>query len=128
MDYMRQATPISEHYGPTSRTFKLAERKWAEIDAVWRANHELANVQAGGSARSPVYQSLAEAAPLPQKMPSLNDSEQPSKFPKIDDSEIVGPMVQYARIQRQPSRRPSFLRLFTDPASLLGRSAFSVRR
>jgi hypothetical protein len=34
MDYMRRATPISEHYGPTSRTFKLAERKWAEIDAV----------------------------------------------------------------------------------------------
>lgn len=127
VDYMRQATPISEHYGPTSRTFRLAECKWAEIDAMWRANHELANVQAGGSARSPVYQSLAETAPLP-KMPQLNDSEQPSKFPKIDDSEIVGPMVQYARIQRQPSRRPSFLRLFTDPASLLGRSAFSMRR
>lgn len=127
MDYMRQATPISEHYGPTSRTFKLAERKWAEIEAVWRANHELANAQAGVSSRSPVYQSLAEAAPLP-KMPSLNDAQQSAKFPKIDDSEIVGPMVQYARIQRQPSRRPSFLRLFTDPASLLGRSAFSVRR
>jgi hypothetical protein len=127
MDYMRQATPISEHYGPTSRTFKLAERKWAEIEAVWRANHELANAQAGVSSRSPVYQSLAEAAPLP-KMPPLNDAQQSAKFPKIDDSEIVGPMVQYARIQRQPSRRPNFLRLFTDPASLLGRSAFSVRR
>jgi hypothetical protein len=127
MDYMRQATPISEHYGPTSRTFKLAECKWAEIDSMWRANHELANVQAGGSARSPVYQALAETAPLP-KMPSLNDPQQPSKFPKIDDSEIVGPMVQYARIQGRPSRRPSFLRIFTDPASLLGRSAFSMRR
>lgn len=126
MDYMRQATPISEHYGPTSRTFKFAERKWAEIDAVWRANHELANVQAG-AVRSPVYQSLAETAPLP-KMPALDDAQQSAKFPKIDDSEIVGPMVQYARIQRQPSRRPSFLRLFTDPASLLGRSAFSMRR
>jgi hypothetical protein len=127
MDYMRQATPISEHYGPTSRTFKLTERKWAEIDAMWRANHELANVQAGGSARSPVYRSLAETAPLP-KMPALNDAQKSGQFPKIDDSEIVGPMVQYARIQRQPSRRPSFLRLFTDPASLLGRSAFSMRR
>jgi hypothetical protein len=127
IDYMRQATPISEHYGPTSRTFKLAERKWAEIDAVWRANHELATAQTGGSARSPVYQALAETAPL-SKMPSLNDPQQPSKFPKIDESDIVGPMVQYARVQRRPSRRPSFLKLFTDPASLLGRSAFSVRR
>ena len=64
IDYMRQATPISEHYGPTSHTFKLAERKWAELDAVWRANHELATTQAGGSAQSPVYQALAETAPL----------------------------------------------------------------
>jgi hypothetical protein len=66
MDYMRQATPISEHYGPTSRTFKLAERKWAEIDAMWRANHELANVQAGGSARSPVHRSLSKVGSVPQ--------------------------------------------------------------
>ena len=127
MDYMRQAAPISEHYGPTSRTFKLTERKWAEIDAVWRANHELATARTSGPSESPVYHPLAETAPLP-KMPTLNDPEQPSKFPKIDDSDIVGPMVQYARVQRQPSRKPSFLRLFTDPASLLGRSAFSVRR
>lgn len=128
MDYMRQATPISEHYGPTSRTFKLAERKWAEIDAVWRANHELANAQAGvGSSRSPAYQYLVETAPLP-KMPALNDPQQPPKFPEVEASDIVGPMVQYARVQRPPTRRPSFLRLFTDPASLLGRSAFSVRR
>lgn len=127
MDYMRQAAPISEHYGPTSRTFKLAERKWAEIDATWRANHEIARAQAGGPEESPVYKPLAETAPLP-KMPTLNDPEQPSKFPKIDEADIVGPMVQYARVQRQPTRRPSFLRLFTDPSSLLGRSAFSVRR
>lgn len=127
-DYMRQAAPISEHYGPTSRTFKLTERKWAEIDAVWRANYELAKAQAGSPRESPECQPLPETTPLPKMTALPNDPEQPSKFPKIDESDIVGPMVQYARVQRQPTRRPSFLRLFTDPASLLGRSTFSMRR
>lgn len=128
MEYMHQAARISEHYGPTSQTYKFTEQKWAEIDAQWRAYHERANAEAGVSADTTLYQPLAETQPL-SKMPSLNDPEQPAKFPKIDDADIVGPMVQYAKIQRRPSRKPAFLKLFTDPASLLGgRSPFGPRR
>ncbi|KAK3074795.1 hypothetical protein LTR53_002461 [Teratosphaeriaceae sp. CCFEE 6253] len=126
--YMRQALRISEHYGPTSQTFKFTEQKWAEIDAQWRAYHELANAEAGVRDDTTLYQPLAETQPL-AAMPSLIDPHQPSKFPMVAEADIVGPMVKYAKIQRQPSRKPAFLKLFTDPASLLGgRSPFGLKR
>lgn len=130
VEYMRQAARISEHYGITSQTYKLTEQKWAEIDAEWRANHELANAQAQASGESPFFQPLAETQPL-SKMPSLNDPKQPSKFPSIEEKDIVGPMVRYAKIQHEqkPAKKANFLKLFTDPASLLGgRSNMNVRR
>nr|OQO18617.1 hypothetical protein B0A51_15022 [Rachicladosporium sp. CCFEE 5018] len=127
-DWMQQQAHLSEHYGPTSQIFRLATEKWTQIDAIWRANHELATAQAGvANTDSTVHQPLAETAPL-TRLPSLNDPQQPAKFPKIEDADIVGPMVQYAKIQRRPSKRQGFLRLFTDPASLLGGKAFGIRR
>lgn len=130
VEYMRLAARTSEHYGPTSQTYKFTRQKWAEIDAEWRANHELANFEAQASGESPFFQPLGETEPM-TKMPSLNDPEQPSKFPKIEEKDIVGPMVRYAKIhhERKQSKKPSFLKLFTDPASLLGgRSSLSIRR
>lgn len=37
--YLRCAADISRDYGPTSTTFHHAERKWAALDAQWRAHH-----------------------------------------------------------------------------------------
>lgn len=134
VEYMRLAARTSEHYGPTSQTYKLTQQKWGEIDDQWRANHEKANAEAQASGESPFFQPLAETEQIMAKMPSLNDPEQPSKFPEIDEKDIVGPMVRYAKIQqtqqeRKQTKRPSFLKLFTDPASLLGgRSSLSIRR
>lgn len=126
-EYMRVVARISEHYGPTSQTYKLTEMKWSEIDAQWRSYHERANEEAGVDNDITLYQPLAETQRL-SKMPSLNDPQHPSKFPAVAESDIVGPMVQYARIQRRPSRKPALLRLFTDPSSLLGnRTPFSMR-
>jgi hypothetical protein len=115
VEYMRQAARVSEHYGVTSHIYKLTEQKWAEIDGVWRANHELANAEAQASGEETVFQPLAETRAL-KKMPSLQDPERPSKFPLIEEADIVGPMVQYAKIQhrRQPSKKSSFLKIFTD--------------
>lgn len=125
---MRLVARTGEHYGPTSQTYKFTEEKWAEIDGKWRAYHETANTEAGASTDNTRYQPLAETQPL-SKMPSLNDPEQPAKFPRIDEADIVGPMVQYAKIQRRPSKKPAFLKLFTDPTSLLGgRAVFGLRR
>lgn len=129
VEYMRQAARVSEYYGVTSQTYKLTEQKWAEIDAVWRANHEAANAEAQAKGESPIFQPLEETQPV-SKMPSLNDPKQPFKFPNVEEKDIVGPMVRYAKIhhERQPSsNKPSFLRLFTDPASLLGRPSLSLR-
>ena len=91
--YLRQAARIREHHGPTSETFRLTEQKWAEIDAKWRANQEKANQKAEVSAHSPQFQPLAEAQAV-SSMPALNDPQRPSKFPAVDEAEIVGPMVQ----------------------------------
>lgn len=115
VEYMRQAARVSENYGVTSHIYKLTEQKWAEIDGIWRANHELAVAEAQASGEDTVFQPLAETKTL-KKMPSLQDPKQPSKFPAIEEADIVGPMVQYAKIQhrRQPSKKSSFLKIFTD--------------
>ena len=119
IEYMRQAARVSEHYGPTSRTYTLTEQKWSEIDIEWRNNLEEANAEAEARGEEPALQSLATTKPL-GKMPSLTDPQQPDKFP-ANDGDIVGPMVQYSKIERRPSRKAAFLRIFTDPASLLGK-------
>lgn len=126
-EYELVAEHVSENYGPTSQTYKLSEDKWRQIDVQWQTLSELAHREAGVVAETTTLQQPADVQLLP-KMPLLNDP--PSKFPAIADSDVVGPMVQYAaKIQRRPSRRPAILKLFTDPASLLGgRSPFALRR
>lgn len=129
-DYMRQAKHIGENYGPTSQICKYTEAKWREIDNRWRAYHERATKGAAASGGvGPYHRTLAET-PVLSKMPSLNDPENPGKFPKIEDEDIVGPMVKFTTdMQRFQSKRPAFLKLLTDPASLLGsRSPFRFKR
>nr|XP_023907962.1 uncharacterized protein LOC112019679 [Quercus suber]POF16533.1 hypothetical protein CFP56_24051 [Quercus suber] len=126
MEYMRIAQRVSEHYGPTSQTLKLTEAKWRDIDEKWKRYHEDAHslVQANGG--TALYQPLAETQ-RPSQMPEIHDSHQ--KFPLMEGSAIVGPMVTYAKIQRRPSRKAAFLKLFTDPASLInGRAQLGLRR
>ncbi|KAK3670515.1 hypothetical protein LTR78_009619 [Recurvomyces mirabilis] len=125
VEYMRQASRIAEHHGPTSQVYSYTEQKWAEIDDQWRAFHQEANAIAGVSSDTTRHQPLGETQPL-SKVPSL---EKTLKFNNIDEQAIMAPMVQYARIQPQPTRKQALLKLFTDPASLLGgRSAFSFKR
>ena len=131
--FINQAARTSEHYGPTSQIYKLTEQKWAEIDGLWRKTHETAVEQAkkavkpltdsahdlGLPARD--YQPLAEPAPI-TKLPSLNDPNSTGKFPKLDGGP-VGPMVQYAQLTTQASKRTAFLKFFRDlrsPGNTLG--------
>lgn len=113
VQYMRQAARTSEHYGVTSDIYKFTEQKWAEIDAEWRLNHEKACSEAQSNGDSMPFQPLAKTQPI-SKLPSLQDPQRPSKFPAV--SEIVGPMVSYAKVnhERPPSRKPSFLKIFTN--------------
>jgi len=127
--FLKQAARIGEHYGPTSQTYKFTELKWATIDAQWRTYHKHASAEAEASVGGASHLRTLAETNATSSLPSLIDPEKPAKFPTIDESDIVGPMVQYARIQRRPSKRESFLRIFTDPASLLGRrTTLGLRR
>jgi len=112
--YMGHAAHTSEHYGPTSQTYKFTEQKWADIDAQWKKFHErtISQAAANGEAPHTLAQPLAEPATL-VKMPTIDGPESQGKFPTLDESEIVGPMVQYAsKIQQRPSKKSIFLKIF----------------
>lgn len=112
VEYLRQAARISEHYGPTSRTYKLACQKWEEIEAQWQLYFSEAHRKAEASGETLNLEPLQEAQSFTI----------PDKFPNIDDADIVGPMVQYAKVQQSPPKKSTLLRLFTDPASILRKS------
>jgi len=120
--FMHQAARTSEHYGPTSQVYKYTEKKWAEIDAQWKRNHELVVAKTAANGETPVFQPLAEPAPLTD-LPALDD---PLKFPKLEGSDIVGPMVKYAKIkQKSSSKKSAFLKFFNSvrtPGNTLGRT------
>jgi hypothetical protein len=120
--FMHQAARTSEHYGPTSQVYKYTEKKWAEIDAQWKRNHELVVAKTAANGETPVFQVLAEPSPVTE-LPALDD---PLKFPKLDGSDIVGPMVKYAKIkQKSSSKKSAFLKFFNNvrtPSNTLGRA------
>lgn len=127
-NYIKHLVRTGEHYGVTSKIYKLTEEKWADVDLQWKRNSELLVAKAGeghGSTLS-LSQSSIEPAPL-LKMPSLNDPRSDGKFPKLGDEDIVGPMVQIAsQFQRRPSRKAAFFKFLRGviPTSVLsGRPA-----
>lgn len=80
--YLEHAEHVSEHYGPTSQTFKLTEQKWAGVDALWKSYYDA------------VKQHDVTAVPMFE-----------------DHTTIVGPMVQYpAKTQPKSSRRASVIK------------------
>lgn len=96
--YAKHLSRTGEHYGPTSKTYRLTEEKWAEIDAEWMRNIDtaVAAVVPPSPIFSPALSELeekvtkVEVKPHPplMKMPSLSDG----KFPRLGDEGIVGPM------------------------------------
>lgn len=121
--FMSQAARTSEHYGPTSQIYKFTEQKWAVIDAKWKKSHDFVLQKAEANGESPIYQTLAEPGPA-TKLPTLVDTSNTGKFPKLEDADIVGPMVQYAKISPRSTKRSAFLKFFNDlrsPSNTLGR-------
>jgi hypothetical protein len=129
-NYAKHQVRTAEHYGVTSKHYLLTEQKWAEIDAEWKANHDLAKAHAAALGEELAPYSPTEPGPL-SKMPTLHDPKSEGKFPKLGDEDIVGPMQQAAAlIQTNPSRKRTFLRFFSDlrfPSSFLGRSSGGAR-
>ncbi|KAF2235110.1 hypothetical protein EV356DRAFT_523319 [Viridothelium virens] len=113
-NFMKHQLRTGEHYGTTSKTYKLTNQKWAQIDACWKTNHSLVVATAARSGYTPEANTPTEPAPL-VKMPTLNDPKSEGKFPKLGDEDIVGPMVQIAsQIQPKPAKKSNFLKFFSD--------------
>ncbi len=113
-NYMKHLVRTGEHYGVTSKTYKLTVEKWAEVDAHWKRNHDLTitKLSEKGISATALQETTAEQT---TKIPSLNGPCSDGKFPKLGDEDIVGPMVQIAsQVHHRPSRRAAFLKFLQD--------------
>jgi hypothetical protein len=100
-NYARHITRTLEHYGGTSKVYKLTEEKWSLIEQVWTRQHDLMR-----TALAPVLTRLSDGEshhinsvtsssvlekPITRVVvPVINDKS--GKFPELGDGEIVGPM------------------------------------
>jgi hypothetical protein len=125
-NFTKHQVRTGEHFGVTSKTYMLTEQKWAEIDALWKKNNDIALARAAEMGEELEPTSPSEPAPL-SKMPTLDNPNSEGKFPKLGDEDIVGPMVQVAApmLQLTPRKR-DFFKFFSEfkfPSSFFGRAS-----
>ena len=127
-NYMKHSMRTGEHYGPTSKIYKLTEEKWASIDVQWKKNVDRATSETASHRDSPLSTSQSSATePVPiMKMPSLNGPKSEGKFPELGDEDVVGPMEQVAppvQSQRKANRKTMFFKFFQGLMPPGGRSS-----
>lgn len=120
-NYTKHLVRTGEHYGATSKTYKLTEEKWAQIDFDWRKNNDTTiqnTVDNGGDALSTLrHYTLGDPTQsnIMTKIPSLNDLRSGGKFPQLGDEDIIGPMeVVAAQLKRVPSKKAKILKFFAE--------------
>lgn len=120
-NYTKHLVRTGEHYGATSKTYKLTEEKWVSVDAQWRKNNDLTithTVESGSDAFATLkHTTLGDPGSnnIMTKIPSLNDPRSEGKFPQLGDEDIVGPMVQVAaQLQRSPSKKAKIFKFFAE--------------
>ncbi|KAG9230471.1 hypothetical protein BJ875DRAFT_154510 [Amylocarpus encephaloides] len=120
-NYTKHLVRTGEHYGVTSKAYKLTEEKWLSIDAIWRKNNDRTiaqTVENGSDALATfAHATLGDdsSSNVMTRIPSLNDPRSEGKFPLMGDEDIVGPMVQVAaQLQRSPSKKAKLLKFFTE--------------
>lgn len=121
-NYTKHQVRTGEHFGVTSKTYKLTEQKWAGIDRQWKRCYDRASDEAGLLADAAV----SEPPPV-MTLVSLEDPKKPGQFPQLGDEDIVGPMVQIAarNMQQSPKKKAALVKFFNDikfPGAFLGRS------
>ena len=106
-EFTRHLGRCNTHFGSTSKTYRLTEEKWAEIDAQWKQNYDRALKWAVDSGQPLPPDTPFEPAPI-FKMPEVASI----KFPKLGDEDIVGPMSQDApAIVRRPSKKSQLMNM-----------------
>ena len=120
-NYTKHLVRTGEHYGVTSKTYKLTEEKWSSTDATWRRNNDLTiahTVENSAEAFATLkHTTLGEpgSTNVMTKIPSLNDPRSEGKFPQLGDEDIVGPMVQVAaQLQRSPSKKAKLFKFLAE--------------
>jgi hypothetical protein len=109
-EYLKHQARTLEHYGPTSNHYKYTEEKWAEIDNEWKRNVRDAKLKAIAYG-VPAAQVDTQNPLLGPRMPSINPHVD-GKFPKLDDADIIGPMVQLPP-RPQPPRKTSKVKMIS---------------
>lgn len=130
-NYAKHLSCTGEHYGTTSKIYRLTEEKWSEIDATWKQNVELSfsripELTQGSEVVSSAPHGQTEFATqksIPLAKISSSDVALTSpksdykfpplgrgKFPAIGDEGIVGPMEVVA--PQEPQRRKRKLGFF----------------
>lgn len=115
--YSTHLERTGEHYGTTSKIYRLTEDKWAAIDAEWKRNADLCLSQAAETTETTMSLSQSDLVPEPLvapkvKIPSLNGPKSEGKFPTLGEQGIVGPMEQLPSMIQQPPRRKRKLAFF----------------
>lgn len=115
--YLDHLERTGEHYGETSKIYRLTEEKWAEIDAEWKRNADLCLSHAAETTATTMSLSQSDLVPEPfitplVKIPSLNGPRSEGKFPTLGEKGIVGPMEQVPSMVQQPPRRKRKLAFF----------------
>ena len=104
LNFMKHLARTRENYSTTSKIHQLTEEKWAQIDAQWSKNYELATSRTVKNTEKALdaFVKANAAKPMPSmQLPSLNGPQSEGKFPKLGDEGIVGPMIQ-EKSQLQP--------------------------
>ncbi len=112
--YLDHLKRTGEHYGATSKIYRLTEDKWAEIDAEWKRNADLCLSHAAETTETTMSLSQSDLVPPSPlvKIPSLNGPKSEGKFPTIGEKGIVGPMEQLPSLIQQPQKRKRKLAFF----------------
>ena len=111
LNFTKHLSRTAEHYSSTSKIYQLTEEKWAEINAQWKQNYELATscFPEFKIESSPLSKQMLVAEPVALiKIPSLNGPRSEGKFPKLSDEGIVGPMVREKSQFKPPRRKRTF--------------------
>lgn len=128
-NFTKHLVRTGEHFGVTSKTYRLTEQKWAEVDSQWKKFHEEAAVCAAENGLDFATGPTPSEPPPLMALPALEDPKKPGQFPKLGDEDIVGPMVQAAARNlphNRSSKKANWVKFFSDiksPGTFFGRPA-----
>lgn len=115
-NFTKHLVRTGEHYGITSKIYKLTQEKWESINREWKRHYDamLAQIESNGPVLSTIESHHRD--PCEQvRIPTLHDK----KFPELGDGEIVGPMkiAPATGRCRDRSLKRNFFKFFQDLVS-----------